>query len=86
MTKSIKRQSLDNFLKENLSYSDYTNLPVLINESRRFTTMLLRNPALGTIKNLKALLTLLKKNNPEITIEKLINDFNFGITNKKRVA
>ena len=86
MSKSIKRQSLDDFLKENLTYTEYTNLPVLINESRRFTTMLLRDPSLGSIKNIKALLTLLKKKNPELTIEKIINDFNFGITNKKRVA
>lgn len=85
MAKNNRKVKFEQFLKDNLSYSDFINLPSLLDESRRSTTILLQNPEIGKISQLTSLILLLKKRNPSITVDALIKDFKFGSKPNQRI-
>jgi hypothetical protein len=75
---SLQEKSFDSFLQNNLSYHDYTHLPDLLKESRKATTLLLRDPMRGTLGQLILIVRLLKKINPSIHHRDILQKYAFG--------
>jgi len=75
MPKTIKKNKFNDFLQNNLTYKEYTTLPDILGETRNFTSRFLNRPSMGEVNHWKILAGLLRKNNPEISIEKLYSQF-----------
>lgn len=70
--------SFDQFLKENLTYSDYINLSNILGESEHRVTKIKNDPATGRMSHIAVLIPLIKKVNKQISAEFLFMNYDFG--------
>lgn len=75
VAEKIAKTTFEEFLKENMSAADFENLPALLGESRKYTTMIIRNPAIGNTRHLSVILERLICS---CTVAFLMDEFDFG--------
>ena len=68
----------DDFLRSALSFKEYSQLHEHLGESRRMTTLLVRNPGNLTLTHLDRLVQLIAKRNPGFTSDMLMKEFPKG--------
>jgi hypothetical protein len=68
----------DDFLRGALSFKEYSDLHLHLGESRRMTTLLVRNPGNLTLTHLNSLVQLIAKRNPGFTSDMLMKEFPKG--------
>lgn len=69
------------FMRSRLSYDDYVNLPKHLKRTRKSTTMLLKDPKIGTVQDLETIHKLICKWDSNYKMDALINNYGFGKQN-----
>ena len=74
----ILEKNFRKFLQDNLTWTEFEELPELLGESQKATTQLLNDPTRGSIAQLTVIEKLLTGHNEAYDKDFILMNFNFG--------